>query len=131
MLLLYCLVVDGAFLGCVYKLERTHGRPILHGYGGVCYCSGKRSLFIKLLFPFNNSSNSNVQAVTLLIASFYKKNEQPTRNAIIFGSYSSIINGFLAWAVGHIPETAPLHIWQYLFLITGKHGYSDNFQLLC
>ncbi|KAL4753743.1 major facilitator superfamily domain-containing protein [Aspergillus terricola var. indicus] len=46
--------------------------------------------------------------------------EQPPRNALVFAAASSIINGFLSWAVGHIPSSAPLAIWQYLFLITGS-----------
>ncbi|THC90074.1 hypothetical protein EYZ11_010470 [Aspergillus tanneri] len=33
--------------------------------------------------------------------------------------YGSVINGFLSWAVGHIPNSAPLATWQYLYLIIG------------
>lgn len=61
-----------------------------------------------------------LQSVTVIVSRFYTKAEQPSRNAWIFGSWSSLINGFLAWAIGHIPKDAPLHIWQYLFLITGS-----------
>lgn len=73
-----------------------------------------------------------VPSISLIIAGFYKKSEQPPRNALVFAAASSIINGFLSWAVGHIPSTAPLSISQYLFLITGMsalgksaHGLSD------
>ncbi|KAL4891115.1 fungal-specific transcription factor domain-containing protein [Aspergillus ambiguus] len=60
-----------------------------------------------------------VPSVTLIVAGFYKKAEQPPRNAIVLAAVSSVINGFLSWAVGHIPESAPLAIWQYLYLIVG------------
>lgn len=61
-----------------------------------------------------------VPSISLVIAGFYKKAEQPPRNAIAFAAISSVINGFLSWVVGHIPSSAPLKIWQYLFLITGE-----------
>lgn len=61
-----------------------------------------------------------VPCLTLLVTGFYKKAEQPPRTAVVFAAVSSVINGFLSWAVGHIPSSAPLAIWQYLFLITGK-----------
>ncbi|PLB43364.1 MFS general substrate transporter [Aspergillus steynii IBT 23096] len=60
-----------------------------------------------------------VPSVTLIVAGFYKKHEQPPRNAIVLAAVSSVINGFLSWAVGHIPDSAPLAIWQYLYLIVG------------
>lgn len=61
-----------------------------------------------------------VPSISLIIAGFYRKSEQPPRNALVFAAASSIVNGFLSWAVGHIPASAPLSIWQYLFLITGS-----------
>ncbi|KAJ0331843.1 hypothetical protein COL5a_002512 [Colletotrichum fioriniae] len=39
--------------------------------------------------------------------------------AIIFAYFSSVFNGFFAWLVGKIPDSAPLLKWQYLYLITG------------
>lgn len=65
-----------------------------------------------------------VPSVTLIVAGFYKKAEQPPRNAIVLAAVSSVINGFLSWAVGHIPDTAPLAIWQYLYLIVGMWNTS-------
>ncbi|KAJ4366156.1 hypothetical protein N0V83_007791 [Neocucurbitaria cava] len=59
-----------------------------------------------------------VPGISLIIASFYRKSEQPPRNALVFAAASSIVNGFLSWAVGHID--AKLAIWQYLFLIVGS-----------
>ncbi|KAJ0317093.1 hypothetical protein Brms1b_005126 [Colletotrichum noveboracense] len=50
---------------------------------------------------------------------FYTKKEQPPRNAIIFAYFSSVFNGFFAWLVGKIPDSAPLLKWQYLYLLTG------------
>ncbi|KAL4941188.1 hypothetical protein BDV06DRAFT_212853 [Aspergillus oleicola] len=61
-----------------------------------------------------------VPSISLIVAGFYTKTEQPPRNALVFAAASSIVNGFLSWAVGHIPSSAPLSIWQYLFLITGS-----------
>lgn len=61
-----------------------------------------------------------VPGISLMLAGFYLKEEQPPRNALVFAAASSVINGFLSWAVGHIPESAPLAIWQYLFILTGK-----------
>lgn len=63
-----------------------------------------------------------VPSISLVIAGFYKKAEQPPRNAVAFAAISSVINGFLSWAVGQIPASAPLAKWQYLFLITGQYS---------
>ncbi|KAE8146981.1 MFS general substrate transporter [Aspergillus avenaceus] len=60
-----------------------------------------------------------VPCVTLIVAGFYKRDEQPPRNAVVLAAVSSVINGFLSWAVGHIPQPSPLAIWQYLYLIVG------------
>jgi membrane protein YqaA with SNARE-associated domain len=61
-----------------------------------------------------------VPGISLILAGFYLKEEQPPRNALVFAAASSVVNGFLSWAIGHIPSTAPLAIWQYLFLLTGE-----------
>ncbi|RAL03208.1 uncharacterized protein BO80DRAFT_470928 [Aspergillus ibericus CBS 121593] len=61
-----------------------------------------------------------VPSISLIIAGFYKKSEQPPRNAIVFAALSSMINGFLSWVVGHIPNSTSLAIWQYLYLIVGS-----------
>ncbi|KAM0418805.1 hypothetical protein ACHAPT_012246 [Fusarium lateritium] len=61
-----------------------------------------------------------VPGISLMLAGFYLKDEQPPRNALVFAAASSVFNGFLSWAVGHIPQTAPLAIWQYLFILTGS-----------
>ncbi|CAI6336261.1 unnamed protein product [Periconia digitata] len=59
-----------------------------------------------------------VPGISIIIAAWYKKSEQPPRNALVFAAASSILNGFLSWAVGHID--GHLSIWQYLFLIVGS-----------
>ena len=61
-----------------------------------------------------------VPGISLMLAGFYLKEEQPPRNALVFAAASSVFNGFLSWAVGHIPKSAPLAIWQYLFILVGK-----------
>ncbi|KAJ0311068.1 hypothetical protein COL516b_001771 [Colletotrichum fioriniae] len=42
-----------------------------------------------------------------------------TLTRVIFAYFSSVFNGFFAWLVGKIPDSAPLLKWQYLYLITG------------
>lgn len=61
-----------------------------------------------------------VPGISLIIAGFYKKSEQPPRNALVFAAASSIVNGFLSWAIGHVSTGSPLAIWQYLFLLNGS-----------
>lgn len=62
-----------------------------------------------------------IPGISLIVAAFYKKEEQPPRNALVFAAASSVINGFLSWAIGHIDSA--LAIWQYLFLIIGRHDW--------
>lgn len=61
-----------------------------------------------------------VPGISLLIAGWYKKDEQPPRNALVFAAASSVVNGFLSWVIGHIPDSAPLSKWQYLYLLIGS-----------
>ncbi|KAI1137724.1 MFS general substrate transporter [Hypoxylon sp. FL0543] len=61
-----------------------------------------------------------IPCCTVLVASFYRKEEQPPRNGIIFTYFATIFNGFFAWVVGYIPASAPLLRWQYLYLLTGS-----------
>jgi len=65
-----------------------------------------------------------VPGISLILAGFYTKEEQPPRNALVFAAASSVINGFLSWAIGHVPSNAPLAIWQYLFLLTGSVSFA-------
>jgi MFS family permease len=65
-----------------------------------------------------------VPGISLLIAGWYKKSEQPPRNAFVFAAMSSVVNGFLSWAVGNIPDSAPLATWQYLYIIVGSISMS-------
>ncbi|KAJ4386139.1 hypothetical protein N0V93_009032 [Gnomoniopsis smithogilvyi] len=75
--------------------------------------------FMVLRFLMGFIESAITPSLTMLVVSFYKKEEQPQRNAIIFAYFSSIINGFFAWIVGKIPDSAPLKKWQYLYLMTG------------
>lgn len=60
-----------------------------------------------------------VPGISLILAGFYLKEEQPPRNALVFAAASSVFNGLISWAIGHISDNAPLAIWQYLYLLTG------------
>ncbi|OAL43044.1 MFS transporter [Pyrenochaeta sp. DS3sAY3a] len=88
--------------------------PACHNYGGL----------LTLRFLMGALEAIIVPGISLLIAGWYKKNEQPPRNAIVFAAMSSVVNGFLSWAVGHIPDSAPLAKWQYLYLIVGSISMS-------
>ncbi|EON96760.1 putative allantoate permease protein [Phaeoacremonium minimum UCRPA7] len=51
---------------------------------------------------------------------FYKKSEQPLRNTITFGAYSSVINGLIGFAIGFIPAgSGSLLSWRWLFIVLG------------
>ncbi|ORY63838.1 major facilitator superfamily domain-containing protein [Pseudomassariella vexata] len=76
--------------------------------------------FMALRFWLGFLEAAITPSLTMLVASFYKKNEQPPRNAIIFAYFSSVFNGFFAWVVGTIPASAPLLKWQYLYIMTGS-----------
>ncbi|KAI1336860.1 major facilitator superfamily domain-containing protein [Xylariaceae sp. FL0016] len=76
--------------------------------------------FMVLRFVLGFLEAAITPSLTMIVASFYKKSEQPPRNAIVFAYFSSIINGFFAWVVGKIPESAPLFKWQYLYIMTGS-----------
>ncbi|KAI7773486.1 uncharacterized protein LA080_010562 [Diaporthe eres] len=76
--------------------------------------------FMALRFFMGFVESAIAPSLTMLVVSFYKKQEQPQRNAIIFAYFSSVFNGFFAWVVGYIPDSAPLKKWQYLYLITGS-----------
>ncbi|KAJ5094190.1 hypothetical protein N7456_010051 [Penicillium angulare] len=84
--------------------------PVSRNWGGLMALRLCMGCFEAIIVP----------SISLIIAGFYTKSEHPPRNALVFAAASSIVNGFLSWVVGHIPSTAPLAIWQYLFLITGS-----------
>ncbi|SPO01042.1 related to allantoate permease [Cephalotrichum gorgonifer] len=75
--------------------------------------------FMALRFLLGFAESVIFPCLTLIVQAFYKKAEQPPRNAIIFAYFSSVFNGFFSWLVGKIPESAPLARWQYLYLLTG------------
>lgn len=62
-------------------------------------CTDFGSLFV-CRFLLGGFEALLIPAVTLLIAMWYKPNEQPARNAIILNVIAPILNGLVAWAVG-------------------------------
>ncbi|KAK9413001.1 putative Major facilitator superfamily (MFS) profile domain-containing protein [Seiridium unicorne] len=87
----------------------------------ICYAAcSSWSGFMALRFWLGFLEAAITPSLTMIVASFYKKSEQPPRNAIIFAYFSSVFNGFFAWVVGKIPESAPLFKWQYLYIMTGS-----------
>ncbi|KAF4634635.1 hypothetical protein G7Y89_g3470 [Cudoniella acicularis] len=76
-------------------------------FGGLFVCRFLLGGFEALLIP----------AVTLVIAMWYKPNEQPARNAIILNVVAPILNGLLAWAVGYHKGDYPA--WKIIFLTLG------------
>ncbi|TVY84406.1 putative transporter [Lachnellula suecica] len=76
-------------------------------FGGLFVCRFLLGGFEALLIP----------AVTLLIAMWYKPNEQPARNAIILNVIAPILNGLIAWAVGYHKGDFPA--WKIIFLTLG------------
>ncbi|KAF4125985.1 transporter [Geosmithia morbida] len=81
-----------------------------HNWAGLMVLRFLMGMFEAIISP----------GTTLIISVFWKKSEQPIRNAIILSVFSSVVNGFLSWVVGLIPGDAPLARWQYLYLITGS-----------
>ncbi|TVY22577.1 putative transporter [Lachnellula hyalina] len=76
-------------------------------FGGLFVCRFLLGGFEALLIP----------AVTLLIAMWYKPNEQPARNAIILNVIAPILNGLIAWSVGYHHGHFPA--WKIIFLTLG------------
>ncbi|KAI8298537.1 hypothetical protein K4K61_011580 [Colletotrichum sp. SAR11_59] len=65
-----------------------------------------------LLFTATLGAVDKVQMGTASLYGFQTDN-------VIFAYFSSVFNGFFAWLVGKIPDSAPLLKWQYLYLLTG------------
>ncbi|ETN41668.1 uncharacterized protein HMPREF1541_03604 [Cyphellophora europaea CBS 101466] len=58
-----------------------------------------------------------IPAVTLLVAMWYRPEEQPRRNSIILNVIAPICNGFIAWAVSY--HRGPFATWKIIFLTLG------------
>jgi MFS family permease len=84
--------------------------PACHNWAGLMAVRFFMGMFEAIIVP----------GISLLIAGWYKKEEQPPRNALVFAAASSVFNGFLSWLIGHIPDSAPLAKWQYLYLLIGS-----------
>ncbi|KAI2625981.1 MFS general substrate transporter [Hypomontagnella submonticulosa] len=118
-----------SWLGSILPLGVSHNIPgkllatgsLLWSLCTMCYAPCRTwSGFMGLRFLLGFLEAVSTPCFTVLVASFYKKEEQPPRNGIIFAYFSSIFNGFFAWVIGYIPASAPLLKWQYLYLLTGS-----------
>ncbi|KAL6247602.1 hypothetical protein RBB50_005948 [Rhinocladiella similis] len=76
-------------------------------FGGLFVCRFLLGGFEALLIP----------AVTLVVAMWYKPNEQPKRNSIILNVIAPILNGFISWLVGYYK--GPFEPWKIIFLVLG------------
>lgn len=76
-------------------------------FSGLFICRFLLGGFEALLIP----------AVTLVVAMWYRPEEQPQRNSIILNVIAPILNGFIAWLVGYY--TGPFAPWKIIFLTIG------------
>ena len=76
-------------------------------FGGLFVCRFLLGGFEALLIP----------AVTLLVAMWYRPEEQPARNSIILNVVAPIINGFVAWLVSY--HHGSFEGWKIIFLALG------------
>ncbi|KAH9902346.1 putative allantoate permease [Xylariomycetidae sp. FL2044] len=76
-------------------------------FGGLFTCRFLLGGFEALLIP----------AVTLLVAMWYRPEEQPKRNSIILNVIAPILNGLVAWAAGH--HQGSFAAWKIIFLSLG------------
>ncbi|KAK6078444.1 allantoate permease [Seiridium cupressi] len=76
-------------------------------FGGLFVCRFLLGGFEALLIP----------AVTLLVAMWYRPEEQPKRNSIILNVIAPIINGFIAWLCGY--HKGSFAAWKIIFLAIG------------
>ncbi|KAL1862869.1 hypothetical protein VTK73DRAFT_6597 [Phialemonium thermophilum] len=81
-----------------------------HNFGGIMACR----------FLLGGLEACSTPAITIIYTMFYKKSEQPLRNTITFGAYSSVINGLIGYAIGFIPAgSGSLLSWRWLFIVLG------------
>ncbi|EMC99244.1 hypothetical protein BAUCODRAFT_65035 [Baudoinia panamericana UAMH 10762] len=76
-------------------------------FGGLFVCRFLLGGFEALLIP----------AITLVVAMWYRPDEQPQRNSIILNVVAPILNGFMAWLVGYYK--GPFEKWRIIFLTLG------------
>lgn len=76
-------------------------------FAGLFICRFLLGGFEALLIP----------AITLLVAMWYRPEEQPQRNSIILNVIAPILNGFIAWAVSYHHGSFPA--WKIIFLTLG------------
>lgn len=120
--LLLRVVGNGSRLSSVHKLGWNDGRqicmcPLMMKAGAVLVFWLFANKHFQLMGAFEAII---VPGISVLIAGWYRKEEQPPRNALVFAAASSVVNGFLSWVIGYIPDDAPLAKWQYLYLLVGS-----------
>lgn len=76
-------------------------------FGGLFVCRFLLGGFEALLIP----------ATTLVVAMWYRPEEQPKRNAIILNVIAPILNGLISWLVGYYH--GPFARWKIIFLVLG------------
>jgi MFS transporter, ACS family, allantoate permease len=76
-------------------------------FGGLFICRFLLGGFEALLIP----------AVTVLIAMWYRPEEQPQRNSIVLNVIAPIVNGFVAWVAGF--HSGAFATWKIIFLAFG------------
>ncbi|KAM5468272.1 hypothetical protein MauCBS54593_005013 [Microsporum audouinii] len=67
-------------------------------------------------------------SVIVIMASWYRREEQPLRAALCFGPFSGIFGGILAYAVGTLRAQIPT--WKLIFLIYGAITIAFGFVCL-
>ncbi|KAK4947981.1 hypothetical protein LTR10_013034 [Elasticomyces elasticus] len=79
-------------------------------YGGLMVCR----------FLLGALEACSTPCITIMYTMFYKKSEQPLRNTITFGAYSSVINGLIGYGIGFIPTgSTSIETWKWLFIVLG------------
>lgn len=79
-------------------------------------CTSFGSLFV-CRFLLGGFEALLIPAVTLVVAMWYRPEEQPKRNAIILNVIAPILNGFISWLVGYY--NGPFAPWKIIFLTLG------------
>ncbi|KAH7232705.1 hypothetical protein MRS44_011852 [Fusarium solani] len=105
-----------------YRIERVAATVV--GIWGVCLlatmgCRDYRGLYAQRFFlGFLESGISPM--FMLIVAGFYKKDEQAIRIGFWFSAngFISIVSPLVNWGVGHI-SSGPLSPWQYMYLVAG------------
>ncbi|KAJ7598717.1 MFS general substrate transporter [Mycena floridula] len=61
-----------------------------------------------------------LSASMLILSGFYKRDEQPTRTAICFSTFSSVFNGLIGYGCSFAPADSSIAPWRIIFLSCGS-----------